>query len=1218
MKAFLAFAFAAAFAAESFGVDAVWTNTATSAQSWLTLANWTNKTGEAVSAVPRTAADAAFFPDLNTAVRSQTVRTVNMFDASANSFELGALTGARFWNLAFTDKSDTWGSAERTLMLPSIMGFDGRFTASAGRSTIAITGTGSDNRLADLKPTSRLSVSLAEKNAAVTVENITGQGVIGKKGAGKLIVGTVQDAGVQIFADDGTVSLEGTIADDDPLLAKAWAHLDASARETWEPHAFVGDDGRTYVTNWLHATGGDIFCRSFDNSADKNDNHVKKTIPPYVSSVKSPTGLDMISFGSVSPKNVALYGPTNCIMAFSSRTTAAREVFWVTRYDDPGACNIPPLGDSNGYDFAGNQVYLFKSSASAAVKQGIIFKNGMRDPGLVKDGSNYDSIQWPGNKQPKAGELQLVSVGSTGGVPVAYLATDRLYYWAVGGHTFGEVLIYTNELTMTERRLINRYLKRKWFADVPSEATVMRTADDTVALEVPSGRTARVETLIAGGSSVKKTGEGTLIVGRLSPADATVTLEGGKVLFDPVIRTIPSEAPATGAQFQYDASAEDSLVTNEQGVVTAWKDARAEFAEDRQVTCSGSPTVDTTVLPGRRIVDFPVDSYGSMPGRINGNYAFQYSVFEVFRFTTETAAKSYNVLGAGDIKLTSDSYLFLRPDRAPWAVSGGIYSIDGVPVDPFAARNGAFEVGKWYVASAVMPSSAIYNKIAFCSGSSGSNGGKGGMQVAEVITYGRALSADERRATEAYLMQKWLGKPHPDTLDENLPSFAYPKDAPACLDVEADITVESVSGGDGTLVKRGSGTATVVADLDETMSTLSVEEGELVVSTRTAPEDRSAFHFDATKTDSFTSYFVVTEESGAVKTNVQTWADVRNNGITARAHIVDTPARTQTSDAVAVTNPVITHVETAVGKTMPLVDFGHMSVRAGGVVVMYDDSAALRLYKDDSVNQFGNIVESHVVWCPAHETQGSFFGADYPYNDYYRGNSWIFSNTACGPVKNGRIEVNGVAKVYNNAVTPDVHLLSTVPTDATHVGFMCFQANNGGGCLIGEVLGFTQTMTEKERTYVKTALMNKWFDTPAPVWTNDLSSLSVKTGTTLTVGGGAIAVSSVAGGGTIVATSVSGIAMLNLATTDRTTVEGLTIEGVADFAGAVAVTLTGTDAAKLKPGKYALVTATSFANLDLAQWTLSSAQMKNGYRFVREGNTVFLEVLPNGLLFIVR
>ena len=149
--------------------------------------------------------------------------------------------------------------------------------------------------------------------------------------------------------------------------------------------------------------------------------------------------------------------------------------------------------------------------------------------------------------------------------------------------------------------------------------------------------------------------------------------------------------------------------------------------------------------------------------------------------------------------------------------------------------------------------------------------------------------------------------------------------------------------------------------------------------------------------------------------------------------------------------------------------------------------------------------------------------------------------------------------------------------------------------------------------------MYKWFRKgQAPVWVNELESVSVARDATLTVAGGAILSPTVTGGGTIEATRVMGIAALNLKATDRTTVEGLTVEGVADFAGAVAVTLTGTDAARLKAGKYALVTATTFANLDLAQWTLSPAQLKNGYRFVQEEDTVFLEIQPNGLLFIVR
>ena len=1202
MKALLAFAFAALFAVESFGVDAVWKNTSTADQTWWTASNWKDSTtGEELTEPPTNATDTATFPDIDT-----TTRTVKLSaKADGWSGNLASVTGGEYWRLQFNALGDgAYRDFTETFSFGDVNGFKGEWRAVGGKKTLRLAAESGTQTLPVVSVAGQFSVDVANADTVADILTIKGtSGSLKKSGAGDLRVREIADGGDLVLElESGNIQLDGKMKDPlaaaRALAAKSAVWLDASARDTWERYSFTDDKGRTRVTNWVDAAGRDVKAEIWDNSGDSTDSHIKDIQPPLISARTSSTGLPLMDFGTNSTSSTDL---PQALMRLTGGAVRVQEAVYIAEVDS-GYC---VFGDTTDYSFSAAQDYVFTYGESITNNGGFAFFNGgHKTPALVKVGSIWRMPRQTDVYSPmKKNSLQLTDVcfGEGNAKPVRYLASDRVYKSNSGGVRIGEAMLFTTKLTDAERKVLTEYLMGKWFAKYNHKDFDVANVADGTSITVPEGRIARISTLRATGTTFTKKGAGTLELGRVYPEGLTITVEGGEVNLETVIRGGEPTAPAGTPQLWFDANATDVFVTEGDGV-TAWKDCRgngkqATRLDFKQITAY--PAADTMRVPGKTTLTFPDKAAFAMPIGDGVREAF-------IAFCYTDSPGQYNVIGEGyktDRGQGGVNYMFAAPGVGLEVLAGGTFSVDGRPVRPFERARTTFVQDGWCVVHLSTTALASLGRLA----SNGPRSQIGHVSYGEVVTYDTPLSPEDRAATIDYLMRKWTGKRHPEYAKPAADvSLAF--DGDATIGGGTDVTFAEVTGS-GSLTKVDAGDATVTAELTEDFADIAVQGGSLTITKIAEPPDRSVFHFDAMDTASFTDYFI--DENG--ETNIVRWADTRANGVYAYK---PGPVNPSGANWMYMTNPIVRHVTFPDGKVRPVLDFLKANSRN-----VEPTGAGLYLSNVDSVAR--KIKEAHYIFGNGQSRLRVFHGrydSDFlrgSYNQLFRNGAQ--SSPVSADIQNGYISVNNAPADSTYVLRDDnFYLVSIAPLAAKDISAIGVdRADQAGGDRFGECIAFTDYLPDKERAYLQTKLMHKWLGGPEAVWTNELESVSVAKDATLTVSGGAIRTPTVTGGGTIEATRVMGIAALNLKATDRTTVEGLTVEGVADFAGAVSVNLSGADAAKLKPGKYALVTATSFANLDLAQWSLST-QLKYACRFVQEADTVFLEVQPNGMLLLVR
>lgn len=1208
MKTLLILVFAALFAAESFGVDAVWKNTATAAQSWFAAGNWTDATtGEVLAEPPVGAEDTATFPDDAGLLR----HSVNITEYG-KSASVASVAGNATWRLVLPTSSQSNGNGDTlNFAVMDINSFKGEWQSSGSKKTLVLKAESGVQTLPVVLTSQQFALKV--ENAATTADIHQFRSTAGsfkKSGLGDVrIRDLAEPANLVLELEEGNIQIDGRakapLTVDSEILKKAAVHLDASATATWQEGSFVDNDGRTRINKWVDVHGGTTYAETWDNSGDSTPSHIKDIQPPFISPMTSSTGLPLVDFGACVSANVGTYGPQAVLRLHES--VQVQEVFFVSALTDGTAV----LGDTSSTAFNAADAYVFTDGSGLLADGGFARFNGNRCwQNCTWVSPHYRMVRTFDSYTADKTQLMLTNVkfGDGNAEPVRYLASDRLYHTAgngSGGVRLGELIIFTTALTEEERTQVTDYLMRKWFASYDHDDFHVACAADGTSITVPEGRIARIGTLRVNGTKFTKKGGGTLQVGRVYPEDLTITVDGGDISLNTVVATEAVTEPVGTPQLWFDADYNESVsfVKDENDKVTAWCDRRGTGKKATRLNyaqITDYPYMDTESLPGRTVLTFPAGAAFQM-----ANDSGQRESFVAFCYVDDVLG--YNVLGYGyptDRYSGGVSSVFARYEVGPDAMGGGIYSVDGKPVRPFELTGSTFTAGKWHVVHMATIGTYDLERLA----SNGPRSWTGHIRYGEVITYSTALTPDERRQNIDYLMNKWAGSRHPEyAAPAKDVTLAFTGDA--ALGTETDAVFAKVSGA-GSLTKTGAGAATVVASLDDKFVSLDVLGGSLSIA-KEGYVDRSAFHFDAMNASSFEAFYVDADGN----TNVSKWADTRANGVV--ANHIDKFVVSGTATFTA-TNPIVRHVAfSADGVVRPVLDFGTQTSGRDD-----DNPTGAGLYISPA---YADIVEAHYIFGDNTKNTGTLDVFCGRYNEHFkRGlNGTLFrTGTVAADVMDGYIWVDnkpGSGSSYVSGTTEDYHLISIAPLSGKDIGAIGVDRNiTAGGCRYGECIGFRKYQTDKERAYLQAFLMNKWFGGPAPVWTNDLPSVSVARGATLTVIGGSILTPSLTGGGTIEATRVMGIAALNLKATDRTTVEGLTVEGVADFAGAVAVNLSGADAARMKPGKYALVSATSFANLDLSQWTLSPAQQKNPHRFVQEGNTVFLEIQPNGLLFIVR
>jgi hypothetical protein len=415
--------------------------------------------------------------------------------------------------------------------------------------------------------------------------------------------------------------------------------------------------------------------------------------------------------------------------------------------------------------------------------------------------------------------------------------TVRAKEGRIGHKCLGELIVYTNALTVVECKQIMAYLTRKWqtteicYAPIQtgSEASLgtLNLGEGSGGIGVKDGAELMVDR-VTGAGTLAKTGNGTLLVPAL-PEDGSVSflVKEGTLEIQSVAAT-ENMLPA-GAWARYDASNLNNLeYTVENGVtnILKWLDsASGEHPASHPDYCTNYPTLRTsTALGGMPYVDFgeakrwekgglptnqyapsaPVLSYASTPqlhtviavwgadhggGNLVGTSApdSQYwsSVYTIVR-----AGETSGPLG-GDRDQPVVRSDMLMPKTA-MDERGMRFHKNGVACDPRqTGLSAGFNIVSW----------ASYENFggSALTGVASSTRYAGGEQFAEYMLYEKQLSTREVALVEAYLRQKWFGQPTPEWNGTKASKVAVSNGATLKVVGNAPLSVETLSLAGGTI-----------------------------------------------------------------------------------------------------------------------------------------------------------------------------------------------------------------------------------------------------------------------------------------------------------------------------------------------------------------------------------------------------------------------------------
>jgi len=427
-------------------------------------------------------------------------------------------------------------------------------------------------------------------------------------------------------------------------------------------------------------------------------------------------------------------------------------------------------------------------------------------------------------------------------------ASDAFGYDRLGGaysgcQTLCETIVYTNELSQSERLQIAQYLARKWCARdiaVSSRFAAQQklgayTLTGSSAFEVPDGSSLGV-TMLTGGGELVKTGTGTLYLDGSSATGATVRVsEGAAVIRSasvPTFGDLPSgtylhvDAAQTNTMTIQDYAGYSGLVTT--NMVLQWRDCRGGnvYATPRVYTDSDyrGGVLVTNALNGLPVVD-----YG--PLMVNAS-ATKYKHFHEFHTAASTESRAENVQSA---------FVVIGSRYGGNSVLGGVNSAYGIPrtistdyTQPIALGSAVSPfkfLRTWVNGNSIEPRttglSGGYDLVSFAADCPGFKVSAfadynaqtycGGQQLGEAIVYTNQLTWDEHARVDAYLNAKWFNRPVTYFSPAVIGGLAV--DAGATLTVTGGVPLTVVS------TLRGAGTVTGAVAMGE-QAVLEVPVGE--------------------------------------------------------------------------------------------------------------------------------------------------------------------------------------------------------------------------------------------------------------------------------------------------------------------------------------------------------------------------------------------------------
>jgi len=1038
-----------------------------------------------------------------------------------------------------------------------------------------------------------LGVSAADGLAQVGA--VTGRGMVIKDGAGELQINGPIGVDSGFFLDEGTLTLSSVAeATAESPAPGAFFRLDASKADSRQEDV---RDGRTYVTNWMDATGNGF--HAYD------DGYAKGEITagcPYLSE-RTVNGRALIDFGPYVrfAEGQRAAHPAGALK-WSAKSTQVREVFLAVAMTscEKSSNNDPQpavIGDAAKMNFMMNSTTnsLFAGYAAAAVRAGDVRINGTPVPATDYDGD------------PLA--FRIISVKTRSACTGGYLGLER--NTARGGFLLGEVVVYTNELTEAARRQTIAYLKGRWLDAATQQTerlewgvgTVVAAAGTTV--KVPADDVVRVKRVsMRGDDGLVKAGDGTLSVERMD-SSAPIRVAGGAVRFADRLGAAATTGLPSDPAWHFDAADADSFTYGAGDVIATWHDVRTGSYMVATPLVSGAVRTTGASPTGLAAVDFGT-TVGAGGPRLGFETKPVYEGFSVWRFqSTSGMPQPFAAKGLNDWNRGTENVLLTGGTYYPHA----LFTLNGVPFNPTDTSFGDLGGDSgWCV---VHFSSEVPMTVDAMS-SYGKNATGGGCQIGELVGYDRPLTDRERRDAEAYLMKRWLDKPHPDN-ETWRGALAFDSGVPAVIDTDRDIAPASVSAAAAVLTKKGAGAADIGL-LDGGFSSVAVTEGELETTLPLLGE--AVYHFDAADTNTFDMV-----ENGDGSYAISTWRDVRRNGKKTTADLTH-----------CLTNPVYRVSDGTDGLLAGsgYVDFGATcgSLTKIGNVATNKTSASFTL-GDGSTS----VMELHFVWADgAKDTTANKYGVPVGNNKNSSDQSGFLRY---GNELNYKGFNNMLVDARLNAVAVDAtkekktvtfDVISYVVTNHAGTltsGIVRALANDRnitvGGVKLAEVILFETIQTPERRSAIDAYLLKKWRGIGEGAAFAHSTAFSVSAGATLRFDGLDLPkVASVSGAGAIVATSLATDSLtLDCASATQT---GMTQSGAFDLPanGRVRVTV---PASELKGvTRIPVLTAKSLSNVaNVASWTIENLSgVRKGLSLSVDGNVVYLNITATGLMLIFR
>ena len=1205
---------------------------------WTCTDNWLDANGNALGTYP---ASAEYDVYLNTPSNSYSTAGLLVFD-NLKDFSLGSIHGGPNFGLVFYGSSQTGAYPMQRLSIMNPDGYSGWYGdhANACYGEIALPSATAEYApsLSHITILQRMGLKVPTGGRA-SVESLRGNGTLYATGGGELSIRLGPGEDGRIIATNETVEIVGRTKDDDvdsPVPGAA-LHLDASKRATLS--TYVGADGYEHVSEWRDADGGSVIVQTnvYNGTAAHFIAHAQA--PFLCAESYSPTGLRMVDFGDC----VGSSRPTNCMMKLTEVIHNVREVFLAgmnTPYSGVVEPTVFGAEASSNYALEGGGVdAMFNQYASSDFRMGDVRFNGNRVPYCnMLGGSRHGSC------------FTNMFVASAGAVPGA--TVDPFL------RLLGEALVYTNTLTSSQRTRINDYLMKKWLGGhdgVDFGAAVLGRSDSNTAISVPEGNVARVGNISVPNGTLVKKGGGTLSVGAISPANATVDIRGGSVKFL-ASQTASDSAPAADPYIWLDADDASTVITNHvtnssnsnvnptKWYVTRWNDCRpgvARYAEvpteewwpqfiynNKNWFTTNYPTVAVNACNGHNTIYFGqlnasdawmwLSEHGNLTSS-GGNFVNAYEGFIVCKMNNARGTPYFGSSSQSLIRGSTYADRLMDPFSGYANVSSALWLFDGEVRDPWMQYSQYTDTSEYHVVSIASERKLGIDLIA--KSRLYAQGNNGDISVGEFILYDRHLSPAERRQTTAYLMNKWRNEEIPE-MRHSMASLAYAADIDIAIDSDNDVEIQQVTGGNGAVVKTGSGAVTVTdAEGLTGLSSITVSDGSLELGlnhTLASILDSAVFDYDAGNLSSFSNEIVTVD--GVTRTNVISWADTQGRAghIAYTAQIATDTTLVPADGSNNRTSPSTEH-PTLVSAVMPdgtsrsVVDFGELGLssrNAGAGMHMRSITTGIMevhsVVADTDTGKRGTIVG------------GRKNDSGYGYAFYRDGSNhgYLFGANAMADVVNGYVAIDGET-VSNPQATPlpdGFHLVSYAPLSAQKIATLAMERDTRcGGIRIGEQIAFTRTLSAAERNVLQKHLMNKWLGTPLDAVLS-LDSVSVATGASLALGNVSVNAAKLSGGGTITAGEVRGISALEI----TGALDTITLSGTATFANdAVTVTLVDSPVS-LDVGEYTVFEAGAIANENLSFSLVGTFRPKRSVKIRRIGNSIVLSVNPVGAVLTFR